>query len=364
MLHADALSVLFVTLSTGLWFVTTLYAIGYLEGTPHRNRFFGFFGFFSLCVSATIGIAMVGNMLTFLFFYELLTLSTYPLVVHRGTPEALRGGRIYLIYTLIGGAVLLFAGMIIAAQTTDELSFSALQPVLAQSESRDLILGLLLLGFGIKAGLIGLHVWLPLAHPVAPTPACAVLSGAMVKAGLLGWLRMLPFGEAALPHWGETFIMIGVATTFYGALIGLTQTNPKTVLAYSSISQMGIVTIGIGLGLSTPAAWPTILAALLIYALHHSLTKGALFLGVGMAGKPITGPIQLILVRIGLLLPALALAGAPLTSGMLAKISLKSQLLSATHPLGFLAAKSAALEHCCNRPHHGPLSLSDLATYL
>ena len=103
-LHADALSVLFVTLSTGLWFVTTLYAVGYLEDAPHRSRFFGFF---SLCVSATVGIAMAGNMLTFLFFYELLTLSTYPLVVHRGTPEALRGGRIYLTYTIIGGAVLL-----------------------------------------------------------------------------------------------------------------------------------------------------------------------------------------------------------------------------------------------------------------
>ncbi len=103
-LHADTLSVLFVTLSTVLWLVTTVYAIGYLENAPHRSRFFGFF---SLCVSATVGLALAGNLFTFVIFYELLTLSTYPLVAHRGTPEAVRGARIYLAYTLGGGMLLL-----------------------------------------------------------------------------------------------------------------------------------------------------------------------------------------------------------------------------------------------------------------
>ena len=103
-LHADALSVLFVTLSTVLWLVTTVYAIGYLEDTPHRSRFFGFF---SLCVTATVGLALAGNLFTFVIFYELLTLATYPLVAHKGTPEAVRGARIYLAYTLTGGVLLL-----------------------------------------------------------------------------------------------------------------------------------------------------------------------------------------------------------------------------------------------------------------
>ena len=98
-LRADTLSVLIVTLSTVLWLVTTVYAIGYLEHSPHRSRFFGFF---SLCVSATVGLALAGNLFTFVIFYELLTLVTYPLVAHRGTPDALRGARIYLTYTLIG----------------------------------------------------------------------------------------------------------------------------------------------------------------------------------------------------------------------------------------------------------------------
>lgn len=103
-LQGDALSLQFVVLSSLLWLATTIYAIGYLEGSPLRSRFFGYF---SLCVSATVGLALAGNLVTFLLFYELLTLATFPLVVHRGTRKALRGGRIYLAYTLGGGALLL-----------------------------------------------------------------------------------------------------------------------------------------------------------------------------------------------------------------------------------------------------------------
>ena len=98
-LRADALSMLFVALSAGLWMLTTVYAVGYLEDSPHRSRFFGFF---SLCVTATVGVALAGNLITFLLFYELLTLATYPLIVHRGTEAARKAGRTYLIYTLAG----------------------------------------------------------------------------------------------------------------------------------------------------------------------------------------------------------------------------------------------------------------------
>lgn len=99
-LRADAMAMLFAGLSAVLWLFTTVYAIGYLEGSPNRSRFFGFF---SLCVASTMGIALAGNLVTFLVFYELLTLSTYPLVVHRGTHKALAAGRTYLRYTIGGG---------------------------------------------------------------------------------------------------------------------------------------------------------------------------------------------------------------------------------------------------------------------
>lgn len=106
LLRADAFGLLFVTLSALLWLVTTIYAVGYLEGEPHRSRFFGFF---SISVAATMGIALAGNLLTFLVFYEMLTLATWPLVVHRGTKEALRAGDRYLAYTFFGGTLLFAA---------------------------------------------------------------------------------------------------------------------------------------------------------------------------------------------------------------------------------------------------------------
>ena len=120
-LLADTLSLLFLTLSAGLWLVTTVYAIGYLEGSPHRSRFFGFF---SLCVTATAGVALAGNLITFLLFYELLTLATYPLIVHRGTEVARRAGQTYLAYTIFGGALLLL-GTVWLYSLTGTLEFYA-----------------------------------------------------------------------------------------------------------------------------------------------------------------------------------------------------------------------------------------------
>jgi formate hydrogenlyase subunit 3/multisubunit Na+/H+ antiporter MnhD subunit len=178
--------------------------------------------------------------------------------------------------------------------------------------------------------MIGLHVWLPLAHPVAPTPASAVLSGSMIAAGLLGWLRILPLGEMTLPSWGGIMISAGLVAVFYAAIIGLMQSNPKTILAYSSISAMGIITMGVGLGLIAPENWSAILNAVLIFTLHHALAKGALFLGVGVFATSYSGKLQHRLLLIGMILPALSLAAAPLSSGMIAKNMMKLQAVSTT----------------------------------
>jgi formate hydrogenlyase subunit 3/multisubunit Na+/H+ antiporter MnhD subunit len=195
---------------------------------------------------------------------------------------------------------------------------------MAQAPGRELMLALFLLGFGIKVGALPLHVWLPLAHPAAPTPASAILSGAIIKAGLLGWMRFLPLGVMAFPAWGAGCIAVGLAAAFYGVLAGLPQRHPKTVLAYSSISQMGLMTVAIGCGLLAPAAWPVVSVVAGMYALHHALAKGALFLGVGVAAGRLDTPWKRGLVGGGLLLPALALAGAPFTSGAAAKVSIKA----------------------------------------
>lgn len=183
-------------------------------------------------------------------------------------------------------------------------------------------LGLLLLAFGIKAGLIGLQVWLPLAHPAAPVAASAVLSGAMIKVALIGWMRFLPLGQESLPELGVFLILAGAAGALLAVPAALVQRDPKVVPANSSIAKMGTMIAGLGIAVTEPSLAPAVIAALTFYAAHHGLAKGALFLGVGVV-KGSSGRWPLLVL--GLL--ALVLAGAPLTSGALAKDLLKQALL-------------------------------------
>jgi multicomponent Na+:H+ antiporter subunit D len=246
-----------------------------------------------------------------------MSFASYGLVVHNGDADALRAGRIY-IYLVVIGEVMLFAAFVMQSQAAGSL----LIPDFSNARPSAVAVGLILVGFGIKAGALPLHVWLPLAHPAAPTPASAVLSGAMIKAGLLGWLRFLPIGSAGLPQWGSLCIVAGLLAAYYAVAVGLPQQNPKTVLAYSSISQMGLMTVGVGLALGWPQTVPIVVPAVTIYAAHHCFAKGALFLGVGVASNA----AKLKPVVAGLILASLALAGAPLTSGAVAKVALKLPL--------------------------------------
>src|SRR6056297_1163280 len=187
-LHADTLSLMFVNLSAVLWLATTVYAIGYLENSPNRSRFFGYF---SLCVTATVGLAMAGNLLTFLVFYEAVTLTTYPLVVHRETEVARRAGRTYLAYTLLGG-VLLLTGTVWLYSLTGTLEFID-RGFVAQAGVDPAVLRMvflvLILGVGVKAALLPLHAWLPQAM-VAPAPVSALLHA-------VRWSRRAPSASCA-----------------------------------------------------------------------------------------------------------------------------------------------------------------------
>ena len=128
-------------------------------------------------------------------------------------------------------------------------------------------------------------------------------------------------GQVALPEWSLLFIAAGLGAALFGVLVGVFQEQAKTILAYSSISQMGLMTFCVGLGMAAPVLWPLCLSAILIYALHHALAKGALFLGLGIAAAS-SNPIHRKWVIAGLLLPAAALAGLPFTSGAVAKLGL------------------------------------------
>ncbi|AHE96984.1 proton-conducting transporter transmembrane domain-containing protein [Thioalkalivibrio paradoxus] len=309
----------FLLFTAVLWLGAGMYARGYLHDDPRRPRFELFW---LLTLAGNLGLILALDAATFYASFALMTFAAYGLVVHTGRPDALRAGRIYLVMAVLGEALLL-AGLLLAAGLTD----APLLPLLAElpaavagATHRDMIVALLWLGFGIKAGLPLLHLWLPLAHPVAPVPASAVLSGAMIKAGLLGWLHTLPLGLLSLPAWGTLAIVAGLIAAFGAAFLALHQQHPKTVLAYSSISQMGLITVGVGAALYLPELWPLLGPAIALYAFHHGLAKGALFLGVGIARHP--GGLARPWLWLLLALPALSLTGL-MTSGVLAKLELK-----------------------------------------
>ena len=278
-LHADTLSVLFVSLSSVLWLVTTVYAIGYLEKSPHRSRFFGFF---SLCVSATVGLALAGNLFTFVIFYELLTLATYPLVAHRGTPEALRGARIYLAYTLGGGALLLIGTIwlhVIAGPSAFvEGGLLSHLPADYHPQLRVIFL-LLIIGLGVKAALVPLHGWLPQAM-VAPAPVSALLHAvAVVKAGAFGIVRVVydVYGVNFADQLGLlTGLGIAAAVTIvYGSVKALYQDNLKKRLAYSTVSQVSYIALG------TAILGPVGTVGGVVHLVHQGIMKITLFFTAG-----------------------------------------------------------------------------------
>ena len=278
-LQADALALLFIVLSSVLWLVTTVYAIGYLENSPYRSRFFGFF---SLCVTATVGVALSDNLLTFLLFYELLTLSTYPLIVHRGTEVARRAAKVYLVYTMVGGALLLL-GIVWLYTLAGTLSFQPLGFLSGIDEQHSsaltVIFVLLIAGFGVKAAIIPLHGWLPKAM-VAPAPVSALLHAvAVVKAGAFGIVRVVHevYGVEFADSLGllTPLAMLAGATILYGSLRALYQDDLKRRLAYSTISQVSYITLG------TAIAGPIAAIGGIMHLVHQGLMKITLFFCAG-----------------------------------------------------------------------------------
>jgi multicomponent Na+:H+ antiporter subunit D len=278
-LRVDDISLLFVALSSGLWLVTTVYAIGYLEGAPRRRRFFGFF---SLCVTATMGIALAGNLVTFLVFYEMLTVTTYPLVVHRATPECLTAGRTYLAYTLAGGVVLL-AGVVWLHHLAGPVEFRAGGVVghLADTEPGALtaVFALLVGGLAVKAAMVPVHGWLPVAM-VAPAPVSALLHAvAVVKAGAYGILRVVyeiyGIDTAAALGVLSPLAVAAAVTILYGSIRALAQDELKRRLAYSTVSQLSYIVLGAAVAgtVSTTGA--------LVHLVHQGIMKITLFFCAG-----------------------------------------------------------------------------------
>ena len=347
-LKADELSVMFAGLSALLWFWTTVYAIGYLEGSAHRARFFGFF---SLCVASTFGIALAGNLYTFFIFYEMLTLSTYPLLVHKGTAQALAAGRRYLIYTLLGGALLL-AGIVWLHTLAGDLSFARggnLGDTDLNPQALRWIFLLLITGLAVKAALVPFHGWLPGAM-VAPAPVSALLHAvAVVKAGVFGIVRVIydVFGITFSQALGVLFPLSIAAsvTIIYGSLRALQQVDLKRRLAFSTVSQVSYITLG------TTLFGPLGTIGALVHLLHQGLMKITLFFCAGNFAETIGAKridqlngagARMPLTSAAFTIGALGMMGAPPLAGFISKWYLGVGAIDAgmTWVLGVLVAST------------------------
>lgn len=315
-----------------LWLTAGSFARTFIASRP-----VSFWCAFLVTCAGNLGALLARDVVTFYASYAVMTFAAYGLILHDRTEEARRAGRVYVAMAFAGEMALLAAFWMIVGERVDAPLAEAPLAV-ARGAHPALTVALLLLGFGVKAGIVPLHVWLPLAHPVAPAPASAILSGALIKAGLFGWLRFLPLGHVALPAHGAAMMALGAAAITYAAIVGALQREPKTILAYSSVSQMGFMLVPVGVALAEPSAARGAIAAALSFAQQHVLVKGALFLGVAVAAES-AGPRARRWALGGLLLSALALAGAPLTSGALAKLAVKQ----VTDVTSYAASLDAAL---------------------
>ena len=316
-LALDAPGALLLGVAALLWCAAGAYAATYQRGSPNGGRFAVAW---LLCLSGCLGVFLAADMPLLYLMLATMTLGASALVFHDESAGARRAAAIYLGLALAGETLVLVA-MILLAQAADSWLVRDAAAMLPTLPGRDLIIVLLLIGFGLKAGLVPLHVWMPLAHAAAPMPASAVLSGVVVKAGIIGLIRFLPV-DPGLSDWGNALAIIGMATALYAVAIGITQPHPKVVLAYSSVSQMGFTAAVIGMGIAHLDAATPVLAA--FYATHHILVKGAMFLLVGVVAGTGAGRLRGTLLLATVL--AVGLGGLPFTGGAVAKLAVKGPL--------------------------------------
>ncbi|MDX1693855.1 MAG: proton-conducting transporter membrane subunit [Ketobacteraceae bacterium] len=311
-LRLDDTSRWWLLLAAVIWLLGAAYGKGYLRDSTNADSYWIFF---LLACTGNLGLVLAANAPTFLPFFALMGFASFGLIVHQRTEQAFRAGRWYMRMVILN-ELMVFAGVVIITAFTTGLVSKAVSPAVLTGG-----LWILMLGFGIKAGLMPLHLWLPLAHPMAPTPASAILSGAMLKAGVIGWTRFIPPELAAEASAGTALIVLGMGGSLLAALIGITQNQAKAALAYSSVSQMGLISVVIGVGFYQPSLWPMASLIALIFALHHAICKAALFFTIGI--YPSVARHHRRWIFWGTVIVMASIAGAPVTSGAVAKALLK-----------------------------------------
>lgn len=287
----DSFGFVFAMITSLVWLLSTIYAIKYMEHGFSEKRFFSYI---LIVLAANIGVIVGGNLFTIFIFFELLAILSIGLIVHNQTKQAIEAGNTY-IYVSIAAGLMLLLGIMLYYIFTGTL---AIEPNLEEfvdiGPFRYLIATLFVLGFGGKAGIFPVHIWLPKAHPVAPSPASAILSGVMVKAGIYGIFRTtgtlltpkellgMADGVWSLPEIGYWLIWLALITTTIGWVLALLQDNIKKLLAYSTISQIGYILLGIGCAAFLGFEGAMGFSGSLYHVINHALYKSCLFLVAGI----------------------------------------------------------------------------------
>ena len=332
----DGLARLYMAFITVVWLAVGVYAVGYNAHDAWLRRFNAFY---VATYGVLMGLSMSANAVSMYMFYEMMTLITLPLVMHTMDRDAVAAGIKYLVYSVFGASTALL-GIFFLAHYGTTLAFTpggVLDPAKAAGHEGLLrvIAFLMILGFGVKAGMFPMHAWLPTAHPVAPAPASAVLSGVITKLGVLGVIRAVfyLFGADFLRgSWVQTaFMALTLVTVFMGSLLALREKQLKKRLAYSSVSQVSYVLFG--LSTMTPLGF----VGALLHIVCHSFIKNTLFMAAGaiihQTGKTDVDD----LTGIGRVMPrtlaaftvvSLGLIGIPPTGGFISKWYLAQGALS------------------------------------
>jgi len=325
--HVDDMGRLFAAVVNAVWVLAGIYAFEYMKHEQEEKRFFGFY----VMVHGILnGLVFSGNMVTFYLFYELMTLLSVPLILHNRSKDAIKGGLKYLFYSLFGAYMVLF-GLFFLNRYAETLAFlpggTLNMAAVAGKEGLLLVVAFsMILGFSVKAGMFPLHAWLPTAHPVAPAPASAVMSGIIVKMGVLGMIRVVYYlvgADFLRGTWVQTaWMTLSLITVFMGSMLAYREKVLKKRLAYSTVSQASYILFG--LSLLQPAA----MTGALLHVVFHAVIKSCLFLSAGTiiykTGKTTVADLR----GIGKEMPvtiwcytfaAAALIGIPPASGFISK---------------------------------------------
>ena len=277
-LKADGFRALYAGIAAFMWMMTGLFAPEYFAHYHNRARY-SFFNLMTL--GATLGVFLSDDLYSTFIFFEVMSFTSYTWVAHEETPGAMKAAGTYLAVAVIGGLTTLM-GLFLLWFQVGTLSFDGIRAALGEDTANPVAAWLIVVGFGAKAGLYPLHIWLPKAHPVAPAPASALLSGILTKSGVFGLIvvcsRLMP-GNAAF---GNALLMLAVITMFLGALLALLSVDLKRTLACSSMSQIGFITVGLSIMVLLGEEGSLAAYGAVMHMMNHSLIKLTLFMAAGV----------------------------------------------------------------------------------